>query len=200
MRAGRGSPDRWHQHRVHTFRRRSTQHQTHVLDGPHRSHNGNSSLILTYQNAHATSCNTSQLHLAVCMCHNICQLFLHLNRQFHFTRNAQCSDSLVETGCCSGHVIQLQVAQGCLVAERLEKAVADAGEEGVGTDFVLIDTAKTVASELNELLTLAQEEEAERLRKEEVARLKVQFPPDLMIADMVMCARPRRRKRRRSDR
>ena len=85
-----------------------------------------------------------------------------------------------------------------MVAERLEKAVADAGEEGVGTDFVLIDTAKTVASELNELLTLAQEEEAERLRKEEVARLKVQFPPDLMIADMVMCARPRRRKR--SDR
>ena len=143
---------------------------------------------------------TSQLHLAVCMCRKICRLFLHLNRQFHFTRNAQCSDSLVETGCCSGHVIQLQVAQGCLVAERLEKAVADAGEEGVGTDFVLIDTAKTVASELNELLTLAQEEEAERLRKEEVARLKVQFPPDLMIADMVMCARPRRRKRRRSDR
>ena len=87
-----------------------------------------------------------------------------------------------------------------MVAERLEKAVADAGEEGVGTDFVLIDTAKTVASELNELLTLAQEEEAERLRKEEVARLKVQFPPDLMMADMVMCARPRRRKRRRSDR
>ena len=87
-----------------------------------------------------------------------------------------------------------------MVAERLEKAVADAGEEGVGTDFVLIDTAKTVASELNELLTLAQEEEAERLRKEEVARLKVQFPPDLMIADMVMCARPRRRRRKRSDR
>jgi len=58
--------------------------------------------------------------------------------------------------------------------ERLEKAVADAGEEGVGTDFELIDTAKTIASELNELLTLAQEEEAERLRKEEVARLKAE--------------------------
>ena len=43
----------------------------------------------------------------------------------------------------------------------------------MGADVELIESCKTFANELNEQLAQAQAEEEERLRKEELARLKV---------------------------
>lgn len=112
-----------------------------------------------------------------------CQTLLHAELELHSAIEAPVEAEGTETQAdgtniiythSDGSIHNTRLTSLTARTERMEKAIADAGEEGVGTDFELIDTAKTIASELQELLTIAQEEEAERLRKEEAARLKAE--------------------------
>eukprot|EP00658_Telonema_sp_P-2_P051268 TRINITY_DN3931_c0_g1_i3.p3 TRINITY_DN3931_c0_g1~~TRINITY_DN3931_c0_g1_i3.p3 ORF type:complete len:118 (+),score=56.22 TRINITY_DN3931_c0_g1_i3:254-607(+) len=57
---------------------------------------------------------------------------------------------------------------------RLEKAIGEASEDGIGVDQMLLESTKVFAADLGEQLAAARAEEEERLRKEEAARIKAE--------------------------